>query len=100
MFTEHWQKLRKEKKVEPEQLLIDYKEVFGTEAGKRVLKDLESKTTFGNGVFPRTKAIDPYAIVWAEAQRVMFVYILKMIHKVPTKKQEETVNVRKDNDGI
>ena len=73
-------------------MLIDYKEVFNTEAGKRVLKDLESKTTFGYGVFPRSKPIDPSAIVWSEAQRVMFVYILKMIHKTPVKKQERTNN--------
>ena len=77
---------------EQEQLLIDYKETFLSSAGKRVLKDLESKTTFGNGVFPTNKAPDPNAVLWSEAQRVMFVYILKMIHRVPVKKQERTNN--------
>lgn len=92
MFMELWQKLREGKRVEQEQLLIDYKEVFNTEAGKRVLHDLESKTTFGNGVFPTSKVPKPNAVLWAEAQRVMFVYILKMIHRVPVKKQERTNN--------
>ncbi len=92
MFTELWQRLRSEKRVETEQLLIDYKEVFGSEAGKRVLKDLESKTTFGFSVFPLQKVPDNDSLRWAEAQRVMFVYILKMIHKVPVKKQERTNN--------
>ena len=92
MFTELWQKLRNEKRVEQEQLLIDYKEVFGSEAGKRVLKDLESKTTFGFSIFPLQRVPDTNALYWSEAQRIMFVYILKMIHKVPVKKQERTNN--------
>jgi len=93
ILTEIWQRLRERKKTEYEQLLIDYKEFFNTESGKRILKDLESKTTFGYAVFPRTKVPDPNAVLWSEAQRVMFVYILKMIHKVPEKKKERTDNV-------
>lgn len=92
IFMELWQKWKNEGKTDPEQLLIDYKEVFNTEVGKRVLHDLDRKTTFSRPSITRTKAIDPYLVVYDEAQRSMFLYIIKQIHKTPKTKERKVDN--------
>lgn len=92
MFTELWHALRNAKATEPDQLLIDYKEVFNSEAGKRVLRDIERKTTFGRPAIPAGGPIDVNSLIRDEAQRSMFLYILKKIHKIPEKTRKEVVN--------
>ena len=88
MFNELWRKLRNEKRADPDQLVIDYRTVFGTPSGMRVLHDLEVKTIFSRSAFPRSKPIDVNILTEQEAQRSMFVYILKQIEREPKKVKE------------
>ena len=87
-LNELWRKLRNEKRAEPDQLVIDYRTVFGTPSGLRVLHDLEVKTIFSRSAFPRSKPIDVNILIEQEAQRSMFVYILKQIEREPKKVKE------------
>ncbi len=92
MFNKLWKKLRNETKTDPDQLIIDYRTVFGTPSGLRVLHDLEVKTIFSRTAFPRTKPIDVNTLIEQEANRSMFVYILKQIEREPDKKVKEVNN--------
>ena len=92
MFMERWRESKNAKKTDPDQLLIDYKETFGTEAGKRVLHDLDRKTTFSRPGFPGFGPIDVNRVLVNEAQRSLFLYILKKIHGIPEKKEREVQN--------
>ena len=87
-LNELWRKLRNEKRADPDQLVIDYRTVFGTPSGMRVLHDLEVKTIFSRSAFPRSKPIDVNILIEQEAQRSMFVYILKQIEREPKKVKE------------
>lgn len=87
MFTELWPGSKNESK---EQLLMDYKEVFGTEAGKRVLHDIERLTTFGRSSVSPGKPIDVNKLIYDEGQRSMFLYIVKKINSTP--KEERKVD--------
>ena len=91
-LNELWRKLRNEKRADPDQLVIDYRTVFGTPSGLRVLHDLEVKTIFSRSAFPRSKPIDVNILIEQEAQRSMFVYILKQIEREPDKKAKEVNN--------
>lgn len=92
MFTEQWQKLKNVKKTEPEQLFIDYKETFMTEAGKRVLHDLDRKTTFGRPAIQATGPVDVNRLIYSEAQRSMFLYIIKKVYGTYEKKERKVIN--------
>ncbi|MBN2591631.1 MAG: hypothetical protein JXA96_17325 [Sedimentisphaerales bacterium] len=83
MSTELWQELRNGKKEDPEQLLIDYKETFGTEAGKRVLLDLCRKSTYSRSAIPAGGPIDNNRLLKDEAQRSFFLYIINKVYGEP-----------------
>ena len=91
-LSEWYNYFRDKNPNEQEQLLIDYKETFLSSTGKRVLKDLDSKTTFSRCSFSDNKPIDVNKLIKDEAQRSIFLYILKQIHRTPVKKQERTNN--------
>jgi len=83
---------RSDKKTEPDQLLIDYKETFGSEAGKRVLHDLDRKTTFSKSAIPVNGPIDTNRLIKDEAQRSFFLYIIKKVYAIPEKKERKVDN--------
>lgn len=96
MFTERWRESKNANKTDPAQLLIDYKETFNTEAGKRVLHDLERKTTFGRPAVSGVGPIDEKRLIYSEAQRAFFLYILKKLYGIPEKKERKVKNEQYD----
>lgn len=96
MFTELWRGLKSEKRPNPEQLLIDYKEVFGTEAGNRVLHDIERKTTFSHSSVSGFGQVNVERLIYDEGQRAMFLYIIKKIHSIPKEKERKVKNAESD----
>lgn len=70
---------------EEKQRLMDYKNTFLPEAGKRVLADLKKKARYDNLAVPKDSLgrVDPWEIVRREAQRNVITNIIKQIEKVP-----------------
>ncbi|RLE44514.1 hypothetical protein DRJ16_02135 [Candidatus Woesearchaeota archaeon] len=60
-----------------EQLVRDYKTVFGSEAGKRVLEDLKR---ICNVLFTSFRS-DPYETAFCEGQRSVFLHIQTMVER-------------------
>jgi len=58
------------------QLLRDYKNVFNSDAGRRVLDDLKKATTLGCRAIPAGISIDTNWLIYDEAQRVFVLDIL------------------------
>ena len=76
----------------------DYKEVFSTEAGKRVLKDLCDRC----GVFSPISADNPHSMAWMEGRRESAMDILRTLaisEAVLMTLYEEMENERLDEYG-
>ena len=69
------------------QIIKDFKSVFDNPTGKRVLDHLISKTTLKRTVVAKT--IDTNRLLYDEGQRVMMLYILKMINTNPYEQRQE-----------
>jgi hypothetical protein len=84
---------------EERQLIIDYKETFDNDRGKRVLADLRRIFQFDLSVVPRGDDghIDIYEVMRNEGRRSVIIHILKKTEKdFDEKKQESAVH----NDNI
>jgi len=60
-------------------LIYDYKNVFGSEAGKRVLKDLEKFCFYKQPTFNGTS--DTNIMIMREGQRSIYLYIQARLEK-------------------
>ena len=60
---------------EVEALKSMYKQVFATESGKKVLKDLEARCNFRNTIFVQN---DSNGTAFEEGKRSVFLHILNM----------------------
>lgn len=73
------------------QRIMDFKIVFGSDEGKRVLKYLISQTTLSHSSVAKGKAIDMNRVLYNEAQRAMILHIVKLIDKNPYEQRQERV---------
>lgn len=70
-------------------LLIDYKSVFGTEAGKAVLADLMKKAPLLKGGLDIKDGVDVNALLVMQGRSDVVLHICKMIDKDPYSEREE-----------
>lgn len=63
--------------------IIDYKQAFGTEHGKKVIEDLKILARFNHALIPlgNDGHIDPYEVVRREGMRSVIIHIETMINK-------------------
>lgn len=66
------------------QLYVDYKELFGSERGKRVLENLTKVFNFGKSIVPRDNngRIDIFEVMRNEGKRAVIVHILHKVNAV------------------
>jgi len=70
-------------------LLIDYRTVFGSEAGKAVLKDLEALSPMLRRPVAATDSIDPYRMALLRGRSDVILHIYQMINKDPYSERDE-----------
>jgi hypothetical protein len=87
-----------DREEQKKQLIIDYKQTFNTETGKRVLNDLKRKTTLHRSSVRPEKPIDTNRLVYDEAQRSMILYIIQMLEKDPYEARQEKAIKENEND--
>ncbi len=64
-------------------LINDYKDVFGTKSGLRVLADLEHEAGYDMGSICPVGPIDTNRVIYDEARRILILYIhSKTKHKL------------------
>lgn len=83
------------------QKIIDY-QLFGTEAGKRVLDDLKKKSKVLLATVPMGNdgRLDPYMLAYQHGQRSVLVHIYAQLRKDPYEaKQVKAINKERENDG-
>lgn len=75
----------KDRDQEAKQLILDYKFVFSSEEGKRVLADLKKLAKLNLSIVPHDQQgrIDPMAVMRNEGQRSVLVHIYRMLEKDP-----------------
>ena len=92
------------------QTIIDYQQTFGTEAGKRVLRDLMNQIKFDVTHVPLYKThpmyldnngnVDTHKLVSASRQRDIIIYIYAKLAKDPYEvKQSKAINIERKEDG-
>ena len=64
-----------------EKLIMDYKNVFGSDSGKRIVADLKKRFEKTGLPMDRRLPVDPYNVVANEAQRLVVKYIVDNIEK-------------------
>ena len=77
------------------QLILDYKNAFETEGGKRVLADLKILSKFDFAVSPidNQGRIDPYMVLRNEGKRAVIIHIERKIKDNPNEdKQKGAIN--------
>lgn len=81
----------KDRDQEAKQLIIDYKFVFGSDEGKRVLKDIEQLAQFNYSIIPLDQQgrIDPMAVMRREGQRSVLVHIYRKLEKDPNEPKQK-----------
>ena len=80
---------------ETKQLILDYKEVFESFAGERVLADLRklSHLMINAPCKDNLGRLDPWMEIRKDGQKSVLVHIYKMLNKDPNEeKQERTIN--------
>lgn len=70
------------------QLVIDYKVVFGSEEGKRVLNDLRKRAVLITGQLSTKGGVDVNALLIEEGRADVVKYIYRMIHTDPHAQRE------------
>jgi hypothetical protein len=70
------------------QLIIDYKQVFLTPQGERVLEDLTKKTSLKRTTIPESGPINKDRILVEEGKRLMILYINTMLDKNPYERKQ------------
>jgi hypothetical protein len=91
MTEEEKKKQEQEKFI---QLVMDYKNTFESEAGKRVLADLINRTTMYN--VRLQSPIDSYQVVLEEGRRSVIVYILKKLSANLDQRPVEAISESKE----
>jgi hypothetical protein len=71
------------------QTIIDYKHVFNTEEGKRVLTDLRRMCPFLAESIAASRGIDVNRLLYLEGQRSVLLHIYKMLHRDPNEEVPE-----------
>ena len=65
------------------QLIIDYRTVFESESGRRVLADLTKRCPLLTDSVRAEHGIDVNKLIYKEGQRSVMVHIYKMLHSDP-----------------
>lgn len=82
------------------QKIIDYQQIFDTEAGKRVLNDIKrlSKVLFAIVPMGNDGKLDPYMMAYQNGQRSVLVHIYAQLKKDPyAVKQVKAINEREED---
>lgn len=68
---------------EEKQLIISYKETFGSEHGRRVLENLKKLAGYGSVIWKRDSLgrIDPNDVIMRAAKRTVVEHIINQIEK-------------------
>ena len=74
---------------EVEALKSMYKQVFATESGKKVLKDLEARCNFRNTTFIQNDSI---GTAFEEGKRTVYLHILNMLEEETNERNRTTGN--------
>ena len=88
---------QKEHQAQQISLIHDYKDVFGTKAGERVLADLEHESSFEAAAISSVGMIDTNRLIYSEARRILILYIRAKI-KYKFSKDRPT-KVKEKDDG-
>jgi len=74
---------------EAKQIILDYKYVFETDEGKRVLEHLKKKANFHVSIVPKDNVgrLDVNELVRREGQRSVIIHIDSMLKKDPNIKR-------------
>lgn len=70
-------------------LVYDYKQVFETEAGLRVLADLRKRCPLMSDAINPSGGIDVNKLIFLEGQRSVLLHIFKMLQKDPNEEVQE-----------
>jgi len=80
---------------EKRQLVMDFKDTFGSPYGQRVLEALNKRTTLNRPCLNKEGEVDLGKLPYEEGKRVMVLYIHEMINKdIETKKKARARNDR------
>lgn len=74
---------------EIEALKIMYKQVFTSESGEKVLKDLEARCNFRNTIFVQN---DSNGTAFEEGKRTVYLHILNMLEEETNERNRTTGN--------
>lgn len=87
-------------KRDPKQIIIDYQQTFGTEAGKRTIDDLRSLSKIDGYLnLTSNKDITAIQVAFAEGQRSFMMHIYSKLRKDPYEvRQERAINVEREKD--
>jgi len=72
------------------QLILDYQEIFGSDAGKRVWDDLTTRLNFRSRIIPMGM---PDATAFELGKREAFLYILDKIDADPNEEVQEIADM-------
>lgn len=70
------------------QLIIDYKQTFATDSGKRVLADLRRRCPMLTEAIDATKGVDVNRILIEEGRRSVVLHIYKMLKLDPNEERQ------------
>ena len=80
------------------QLVIDYRQTFATESGKRVMADLRRKCPFLCETLASGGGIDKDRLLFVEGQRSVVWYIYKMLRRDPNQEAPTIAVNRKEGE--
>ena len=81
------------------QTIIDFQQTFGTEAGKRCLANLRSRSRI-DGYLNLMSDATPIQVAFVEGQRSMMMHIYSQLRKDPYEvRQKKAINYERENDG-
>lgn len=87
--------------TDEKQLIIDYQQTYGTEAGKRCLDDIKrlSKVLFSTVPLDNVGRLDQGMMTYQNGQRSVLVHIYSQLRKDPYEvKQVKAINYERENE--